>query len=54
VIGRSVVVKRRTGQGLGPLWGAIAVYAVSLIVSMVWTFMMMQAIMNAMPGYLIT
>jgi hypothetical protein len=54
VIGRSVVVKRRTGQGLGPLWGAIAVYAFSLIVSMVWTFMMMQAIMNAMPGYLIT
>ncbi len=40
--------------GLAPLWGAIAVYVVSFIVSMVWTFMMMQSIMNAMPSYLIT
>lgn len=39
VIGRSVVVKRRTGGGLAPLWGTIAVYLVSVFVSMAWVFM---------------
>jgi hypothetical protein len=30
VIGRSVIVHRRTGKGLAPMWGQIAVYALSL------------------------
>ncbi|MAT18851.1 MAG: hypothetical protein CMF56_09860 [Leifsonia sp.] len=35
VIGRSVVVRRRTGGGLAPLWATIAVHAVSLVVGIV-------------------
>ncbi len=36
VIGRGVVLRRRTGRGLGPVWGWIAVTAVSLIVGLVY------------------
>jgi len=54
VIGRSVVVKRRTGEGLAPLWGAIAVYVVSFIASIVWTFTITQSILNMMPSYLLS
>jgi hypothetical protein len=50
-IGRAVVVKRRTGSGLGPLWGVIIVYAVSLIVSLVWSFVITAQIMSMMPSY---
>lgn len=35
VIGRSVVVRRRTGQGFAPFWGAMATIVISLIVS-IW------------------
>lgn len=33
VIGRSVVVRRRTGTGAGPMWVSIAVIALSLAIS---------------------
>jgi len=33
IIGRSVVVKRRTGGGLAPLWLYIAVYLVTIVVA---------------------
>ncbi|MET4052355.1 hypothetical protein ABID81_001725 [Frigoribacterium sp. PvP054] len=33
VIGRSVVVKRRTGGGLAPLWLFIAVYLITIVVA---------------------
>lgn len=36
VIGRSVVVRRRTGQGLAPLWAAIAVQVIGLIASLIF------------------
>ena len=49
VIGRSVVVKIRTGQGLGPLWGTIAVFGVSMIVSLVWTVLITQAVYLMVP-----
>ena len=45
-IGRTVVVKRRTGGGLGPLWGMIAVYVVSFIVSIVWTVIFTQQVIS--------
>ena len=48
-IGRSVVVKIRTGQGLGPLWGAIAVFGVSMIVSLAWTVWLTQAVYTMVP-----
>jgi len=40
VIGRSVVVNRRTGDGLQPLWAQIAAYAVSFVIGIVVVVMM--------------
>jgi hypothetical protein len=48
-IGRSVVVKRRTGGGLAPLWGMIAVFVVSIIVSIVWSALLVQSMMAIIP-----
>lgn len=45
-IGRSVVVKRRTGGGMAPMWVAIAVLAVTIIVVTVWTVMIMTQMMS--------
>lgn len=50
-IGRSVVVHRRTGQGLRPLWGMIAVFVISLIVSTVWSILLTQQILAIIPEY---
>ncbi|MEN2740207.1 hypothetical protein ABCS02_20615 [Microbacterium sp. X-17] len=36
VIGRGVVLRRRTGHGLGPIWGWAAVTALSVIVGVVY------------------
>jgi hypothetical protein len=49
VIGRSVVVKRRTGGGLAPLWVFIALTVVSIIVVIVFTVVLFQAFMAAVP-----
>jgi hypothetical protein len=51
VIGRSVVVRRRTGGGLAPLWGLIAVFVVSMIVSIVWSIILTQSIFSMIPSY---
>ena len=48
VIGRSVVVKRRTGGGLAPLWVYIAITAVSIIVGIVFGVLLTQYMMEAM------
>jgi hypothetical protein len=51
VIGRSVVVRRRSGRGIGPLWVSIAIAAVSLIVgiaTVVWVF---NEVFSMMPSY---
>ncbi len=53
-IGRSIVVKQRTGGGLAPLWATIAVFVVSLIVTVVWTLSITQSILNLMPGYVLS
>lgn len=49
IIGRSVVVKRRTGQGLAPLWAYIGVYVLMLIASIVLSVLLMQYMFAAMP-----
>ena len=36
LIGRSVVVRRRTGTGSAPLWAGIAIYVALFIATMVW------------------
>lgn len=48
VIGRSVVVKTRTGRGLGPLWVTIAIVALTIVLS----FVLMLAIMAMMADTL--
>jgi hypothetical protein len=48
-IGRSVIVKRRTGAGLGPLWVTIAVFVLSTIVILIWTISVMQSIVPLIP-----
>jgi hypothetical protein len=53
-IGRSIVVKQRTGGGLAPLWATIAVFVISVVVSIVWSVAITQSVMNLVPGYLTT
>jgi hypothetical protein len=51
VIGRSVVVRRRSGRGIAPLWVSIAIAALSLIIgiaTVVWVF---NEAFSMMPGY---
>ncbi len=54
VIGRSVVVKRRTGGGLAPLWVYIVETVVFFIVTVVFTVLltnyMMQSMMTQFPS----
>ena len=48
VIGRSVVVKRRTGGGLAPLWVYIAETVLSFIVGIIFAVLLTQYMMQAM------
>jgi len=50
IIGRSVVVRRRTGGGLGPLWAYIAVFVVGTIASLVVVFSSMASMFDAISG----
>jgi hypothetical protein len=43
-IGRAVVVRRRTGSGIWPMWGSIAVLGVGLIISIAFTVYIMQVV----------
>lgn len=52
VIGRSVVVRRRTGLGIAPMWVAIAVYVAVFVASLVWTSLMMVQMMQMLPTYI--
>lgn len=47
VIGRSVVVRRRTGQGFAPFWGAMASIALSIIVGIYLSVVMFQAMFES-------
>lgn len=48
-IGRAVVVKRRTGSGLAPMWATIGVLALILIFTIVFVVWMMASIFTAIP-----
>jgi hypothetical protein len=50
-IGRSIVVKRRTGTGYAPMVVAIAVFVLVILVSIVWTIVIMTQIFSMMPSY---
>jgi hypothetical protein len=47
VIGRSVVVRRRTGTGLAPLWVFVALQVVVFIISSALAFAMMAAMFSS-------
>lgn len=49
-IGRSVIVNRRAGRGLAPLWACVAVIAISLVVTIVKVSEAMSAVLQSMPG----
>lgn len=36
VIGRGVVLRRRTGSGLAPVWASIVVTVVSIVIAAIW------------------
>ena len=50
-IGRSVVVRRRAGRGIAPMWVTIGVLALSLILSVVVIATVFQSFMTAMTTY---
>jgi hypothetical protein len=52
VIGRSVVVRRRTGGGLAPLWVWIGMLAVSVIASIVLAALIVSYTAQVLPGSL--
>ncbi|QJU52268.1 DUF2510 domain-containing protein [Herbiconiux sp. KACC 21604] len=51
-IGRSVVVRRRAGRGIAPMWATIAIMALSVVVSIVVVVAVFNAVYQAatMPG----
>jgi len=52
VIGRSVIVRRVAGpRGLAPIWALIAVFAVALVVSIIWTIGLMSGVLSRIPDY---
>jgi hypothetical protein len=54
VIGRSVVVHRRSGRGYAPMWFAIGVQVAMFVVSMIASFALvgsiMQQVVQSVPG----
>jgi hypothetical protein len=51
VIGRGVVLRRRTGHGLGPVWVVIAVEVVALVVVSVWSSMLVSGMAQVFLSY---
>ncbi|WP_158000065.1 hypothetical protein [Salinibacterium sp. PAMC 21357] len=47
VIGRSVVVRSRTGQGLAPLWVWIATQVLGIIVTIAFIVNIVSAMVNS-------
>lgn len=52
VIGRSVVVRRRTGRGIAPMWVTIVLYVLIFIGSLVWVSVAMTQMMQILPTYI--
>lgn len=46
-IGRSVIVRRRAGRGIAPMWASIAILALSIIVSIVVAVAVFNAVFQA-------
>lgn len=50
-IGRSVVVRRRSGRGIAPMWVSIGLCVLSIIVSSIWTFSLIATIFGTSMTY---
>jgi hypothetical protein len=50
MIGRSVVVRRRTSRGLGPLWLTIAIIVIGLIVSIIEVVTVFASVAGTLPS----
>lgn len=50
-IGRSVVVKRRAGGSMAPMYVAIAVYAIVIIAAIVWSIVITAQMFSMIPSY---
>ncbi len=51
VIGRSVIVRRRAGRGLAPIWVWAAIVLVALVVALVKVADAMSLLMRILPSY---
>ena len=51
IIGRSVVVKRRSGRGLLPIWIWVAVLVISLVVSITKVVESMSTVFATLPSF---
>ena len=51
IIGRSVIVRRRSGKGLLPIWVTIGVVVISLIVGIAKVASAVSAMMAVMPSF---
>jgi len=52
IIGRTVIVRRRTGGGLGPLWLFIGLYVLYIIIAFTKMFTAMNDLFSSIPGYM--
>jgi len=48
-IGRAIVTRRRTGQGIAVLWVTIGMIVLSFIVAIVWTATLVATMMSTLP-----
>ncbi|GAA1447673.1 DUF2510 domain-containing protein [Leifsonia poae] len=52
VIGRSIVVRKvAPGRGLAPIWVAIGLYVVSIIIAIIWVATLFSSLMGLMHTY---
>ena len=51
VIGRSVIIRRRVGSGLAPMWAGIAVAVAGLVIGVVFVVQIATALLAALPGF---
>jgi hypothetical protein len=52
LIGRTVILRKVSNRGFGPLWAGIAVYVAVVIVGMVWSIWMMTDMMQNMRDFI--
>ena len=51
LIGRTVILRKVSSRGFGPLWAGIAAYVLAFIVSLVWTGWMMTDMIQNLPDF---